>query len=110
MHVIQTDIPDVLIIEPKVFGDERGFFYIVDRTKDLILCGGYNVYPAEVEEALQAHPSVAMCAVFGVPDEIQGEKPWAAVVPARGSETDGPALEAHCRERLPPHPVPPPLL
>lgn len=80
--------------------DERGFFYIVDRTKDMILCGGYNVYPAEVEEALQSHPSVAMCAVFGVPDEIKGEKPWAAVVPARGAEIDVDALDAHCRERL----------
>ena len=86
--------------------DERGFFYIVDRTKDLILCGGYNVYPAEVEEALQAHPSVAMCAVFGVPDEIKGEKPWAAVVPARGAEIDVAALEAHCRERLAAYKVP----
>jgi long-chain acyl-CoA synthetase len=80
--------------------DERGFFYIVDRTKDLILCGGYNVYPAEVEEVVQAHPSVAMCAVFGVPDEIKGEKPWAAVVPARDAQIDVAVLDAHCRERL----------
>jgi long-chain acyl-CoA synthetase len=80
--------------------DEQGFFYIVDRTKDLILCGGYNVYPAEVEEVLQAHPAVAMCAVFGVPDEIKGEKPWAAVVPSAGAQVDTAALDAHCREQL----------
>jgi long-chain acyl-CoA synthetase len=80
--------------------DQNGFFYIVDRTKDLILCGGYNVYPAEVEEVLQAHPAVAMCAVFGVPDEIKGEKPWAAVVPSAGTQVDTAVLDAHCRERL----------
>jgi long-chain acyl-CoA synthetase len=86
--------------------DERGFYYIVDRTKDLILCGGYNVYPAETEEALQSHPAIAMCAVFGVPDEIKGEKPWAAVVPARGAQVDVAALDAHCRERLASYKVP----
>lgn len=80
--------------------DEKGFFYIVDRANDLIICDGYNVYPAEVEEILQAHPSVAMCAVFGVPDEIAGEKPWAAVVPSAGMRIDVAVLAAHCRERL----------
>jgi long-chain acyl-CoA synthetase len=86
--------------------DERGFFFIVDRTKDLILSGGYNVYPAEVEEVLQAHPSVAMCAVFGIPDEIKGEKPWAAVVPAAGAEVDRDDLDAHCRDQLAAYKVP----
>jgi long-chain acyl-CoA synthetase len=86
--------------------DDRGFFYIVDRAKDLILCGGYNVYPAEVEEVLASHPSVAMCAVFGVPDEVKGEKPWAAVVPRAGTEIDSAALSAHCRERLAAYKVP----
>lgn len=86
--------------------DERGFYFIVDRTKDLILCGGYNVYPAEVEEVLQSHPSVAMCAVFAVPDEIKGEKPWAAVVPGLGEQVDVAALDAHCRESLAGYKVP----
>ncbi len=86
--------------------DQNGFYFIVDRTKDLILSGGYNVYPAEVEEVLQAHPSVAMCAVFGIPDDIKGEKPWAAVVPSRGAEVDVAALDKHCREQLAAYKVP----
>jgi long-chain acyl-CoA synthetase len=86
--------------------DDRGFYFIVDRTKDLILCGGYNVYPAEVEEVLQSHPSVAMCAVFAVPDEIKGEKPWAAVVPGLGEQIDVAALDSHCRESLASYKVP----
>ena len=86
--------------------DENGFYFIVDRTKDLIVCGGYNVYPAEVEEVLQAHASVAMCAVFGIPDDIKGEKPWAAVVASRGAEVDVAALDRHCRARLAAYKVP----
>jgi long-chain acyl-CoA synthetase len=86
--------------------DERGFFYIVDRLKDLIISAGYNVYPAEVEEALQSHPDVAMCAVFGAPDEVKGEKPWAAVVPRAGAAVELAGLEAHCRERLAAYKVP----
>lgn len=86
--------------------DGHGFFYIVDRLKDMIVVGGYNVYPAEVEEVVQSHPDVAMCAVFAVPDEVKGEKPWAAVV-LRAGATLGPAdLDAHCRERLAAYKVP----
>jgi long-chain acyl-CoA synthetase len=86
--------------------DADGFYYIVDRAKDVILSGGYNVYPAEVEDVLQSHPDVAMCACFGVADEIKGEKPWAAVVPRGGAaaHTDPAilvdALDKHCREYL----------
>jgi len=86
--------------------DQRGFYFIVDRKNDLILTGGYNVYPAEVEDVLQSHPDVAMCAVFGIPDEIKGEKPWAAVVPRPGTKVDEAALDAHCRERLAAYKVP----
>ncbi len=86
--------------------DERGFFYIVDRLNDLIISAGYNVYPAEVEEVVQSHPDVAMCAVFGAPDEIKGEKPWAAVVPRAGAAVDPASIEAHCRERLAAYKVP----
>jgi len=86
--------------------DERGFFYIVDRLKDLIISAGYNVYPAEVEEVVQSHPDVAMCAVFGAPDEVKGEKPWAAVVPRAGIALDPASVEAHCRERLAAYKVP----
>lgn len=86
--------------------DERGFYYIVDRLTDMILSGGYNVYPAEVEEVLQAHPDVAMCAVFGIPDPVKGEKPWAAVVPRAGAAVDPAALDAHCRGQLAAYKVP----
>jgi len=86
--------------------DERGFYFIVDRKNDLILTGGYNVYPAEIEDVLQAHPDVAMCAVFGIPDEIKGEKPWAAVVPRAGAELDEAILDAHCRGQLAAYKVP----
>ena len=86
--------------------DQRGFYFIVDRKNDLILTGGYNVYPAEVEDVLQAHPDVAMCAVFGIPDEIKGEKPWAAVVPRAGAQVDEADLDAHCRKQLAAYKVP----
>jgi long-chain acyl-CoA synthetase len=85
--------------------DDAGFVYIVDRKNDMIISGGYNVYPAEVEEVIQSHPDVALCAVFGVDDPVKGEKPWAAVVPAAG-QIDADALEAYCHERLARYKVP----
>ena len=54
--------------------DEDGFFFIVDRKKDLIIRGGYNVYPREVEDVLYTHPAVAEAAVVGVPDDRLGEE------------------------------------
>jgi fatty-acyl-CoA synthase len=63
--------------------DDEGFAYIRDRVKDLIISGGENIYPAEVEDALYAHPAVAECAVVGVPDERWGEVGRAFVVPRR---------------------------
>ena len=86
--------------------DASGFFYIVDRAKDVIITGGYNVYPAEVEEVLQSHPDVALCASFGVPDQVKGEKPWAAIVPRAGAQLDEAALEKYCRQYLAPYKVP----
>ncbi|MGH3281186.1 MAG: class I adenylate-forming enzyme family protein [Trebonia sp.] len=86
--------------------DDSGFFYIVDRAKDVILSGGYNVYPAEIEEVLQSHPDVAMCACFGVADAIKGEKPWAAVVLRAGAQADEAGLDRHCRRSLAAYKVP----
>src|SRR5207249_9986496 len=60
--------------------DEDGYFYIVDRKKDMILCSGYNVYPREVEEVLFMHPSVGEAAAIGVPDTYRGESVKAFVV------------------------------
>lgn len=66
--------------------DENGFLFIVDRLKDMIITGGYNIYPAEIERVLSAHPGVAMVGVGAVPDETKGELACAYVVRANGSE------------------------
>ena len=80
--------------------DEDGYFYIVDRKKDLILRGGYNVYPREVEEVLYEHPAVAECAVIGVPHEEYGEEVAAAVVRKPGSEVTPGQLQEHLKARM----------
>ena len=59
--------------------DSDGFVFIVDRTKDMILCGGYNVYPRNIEEAIYAHPSVAEVSVIGIPDAYRGQSPKAFI-------------------------------
>ncbi|MFK8047024.1 MAG: AMP-binding protein [Halioglobus sp.] len=64
--------------------DEEGFYYLVDRAKDMIISGGFNIYPREVEDVLTAHPAIALAAVIGVPDEKWGEKVVAVVVPREG--------------------------
>jgi long-chain acyl-CoA synthetase len=82
------------------YQDTDGFVFIVDRSKDLIIRGGYNVYPREVEEALYAHSSVAEAAVVGRPDERLGEEVVAVVALRTGAAPDSAALIAHCRDRL----------
>jgi long-chain acyl-CoA synthetase len=61
--------------------DEDGYFYVVDRTKDMIIRGGFNVYPREIEEVLMTHPAISLAAVVGIPDEEHGEEIKAYVVP-----------------------------
>jgi acyl-CoA synthetase (AMP-forming)/AMP-acid ligase II len=78
--------------------DERGYLYIVDRKKDLIISGGENIYPREVEEVLYAHPGVREAAVIGVPDAVWGESVKAVVVPVGDLASD--ELIAFCRTRL----------
>jgi acyl-CoA synthetase (AMP-forming)/AMP-acid ligase II len=80
--------------------DEEGFFYIVDRKKDMIITGGENVYSIEVENALVAHPAVAEAAVFGTPDRRWGELVTAVVVLRPGSQVTTDELADHCRESL----------
>lgn len=80
--------------------DESGMLYIVDRIKDMIVSGGENVYSAEVENALMSHPTIAMCAVIGVPDERWGERVHAVVVMQPGQTADADELIAHCRTRI----------
>ena len=78
--------------------DEDGYLYIVERKKDLIIRGGFNVYPHDVEEALNSHPAVIESAVIGIPSQRMGEEVKAFVV-ARG-EVDAETLKAYCREKL----------
>jgi fatty-acyl-CoA synthase len=80
--------------------DEEGFLSIRDRFKDMLISGGENVYPAEVESALLELPDVLEVAVIGVPDETWGEVGLAVVVPAAGALRDGEELRARLKERL----------
>ncbi len=80
--------------------DEDGYFYIVDRTKDMILRGGFNVYPREVEEVMMEHDDVSLVAVVGVPDQALGEEVKAFVVPSPGSTIVGEELILWCKERM----------
>ncbi|GAA1228953.1 long-chain acyl-CoA synthetase [Microbacterium phyllosphaerae] len=83
-----------------------GFVTIVDRLKELIITGGFNVSPTEVEDALQAHPDVLAAAVVGLPRSSGGEEVAAAVVLRDGAELDAGALRDFCRTRLTPYKVP----
>ncbi|GAA4042689.1 fatty acid--CoA ligase [Parerythrobacter jejuensis] len=80
--------------------DEDGYLYIHDRVKDMIISGGENIYPAEVENAVYSHPKVADVAVIGVPDEKWGEAVKACVVVKDGEEVTEPEIIAHCREHI----------
>jgi long-chain acyl-CoA synthetase len=82
------------------YRDEDGYFFIVDRKKDLVIRGGYNVYPREIEEVLFDHPGVAAAAVIGKPDEKLGQEVVAFVVAKEGVELTSDELIAHCKERL----------
>jgi acyl-CoA synthetase (AMP-forming)/AMP-acid ligase II len=82
------------------YRDEDGFFFIYDRVKDMIVTGGENVYPAEVENAIFGHPDVADVAVIGVPDATWGESVKAVVVPKAGATPDADGIMAYARERI----------
>jgi fatty-acyl-CoA synthase len=82
------------------YRDEDGFFYIVDRKKDMIITGGFNVFSAEVEAAIMSLPEVFECAVIGVPDEKWGEAVKAMIVVRKGQSLTEDAVLAHCRIKL----------
>ncbi|MRG88388.1 long-chain-fatty-acid--CoA ligase [Salinibacillus xinjiangensis] len=86
--------------------DDQGFFYIVDRKKDMIIAGGYNIYPREVEEVLYEHEAVLEAAVAGIPDPYRGETVKAYVVLKDGSEATEKDLNAFCRKNLAAYKVP----
>ena len=82
------------------YKDADGYLYIVDRKRDMIISGGFNIYPSEIEQVLWSHPSVQDCAVVGAPDEKWGEAVTAVVELKPGVSVSTEALSAYCRERL----------
>ncbi|MEC0371323.1 AMP-binding protein [Paenibacillus chibensis] len=86
--------------------DDEGFFYILDRRKDLIIAGGYNIYPREVEEVLFEHPDVEEAVVAGIHDPYRGENVKAYIVLRKGSEVTEKELKNWCKERLAVYKVP----
>jgi len=86
--------------------DADGYYYIVDRKTDLILVGGLNVYPREVELVLTSHPAVTEAAVIGIPDPVRGQIPKALVVLRDGQQADPQELIQWCRQRLANYKVP----
>lgn len=81
--------------------DEQGFITLVDRSKDMIISGGENVYPKEIEDAIYRLGAVAECAVFGIPDDKWGEVPAAYVLLKAGASLTEAEIAAHCEEKLP---------
>lgn len=80
--------------------DEDGYYYIVDRSKDMIIRGGYNVYPREIEEVLMTHPAVSLAAVIGVPHESHGEEIKAVVIPEKGVDVTPEELVEWSKEQM----------
>ena len=86
--------------------DDQGYLYIVDRLKDMIITGGENVYPKEVEEVLFTREEVEECAVIGLPDSEWGERVTAFIIPRPGKAFDKNALHSYLKSRLSPFKVP----
>jgi long-chain acyl-CoA synthetase len=86
--------------------DAEGYLYLVDRIKDLIITGGYNVYPRHVEEAIHRHPRVAECIVIGVPDPYRGQAVKAFVVPVAGATLEEEELRSFLKSELSPMEMP----
>lgn len=86
--------------------DTDGFFTIVDRKKDMIIAGGFNIYPREIEEVLYEHPDIVEAAVVGIPDEYRGETVKAYVVAKEGMELNIEELDTYCRSKLAAYKVP----
>ena len=80
--------------------DEHGYLRITDRIKDMYICGGFNCYPAEIENSLLEHPDIADVAVLGAPDERLGEVGYAFIVAREGAKPDPAELIAWCRGQI----------
>ena len=79
---------------------ENDHVFVIDRKKDVIICGGFNIYPGEVEDVLYSHDGVALCALVGLADDVKGELPVAYIVRAENTSPTGAELIAWCRENL----------
>jgi acyl-CoA synthetase (AMP-forming)/AMP-acid ligase II len=86
--------------------DAGGYVRIFDRKKDMIIRGGINVYPAEVENFLLTHPGVQMAAAVGVPSPVGGERLWAYIVPKEGVTLTAEQILDHCRGQIAPYKMP----
>jgi fatty-acyl-CoA synthase len=86
--------------------DEEGYLHLLGRRKEMIIRGGFNVYPREVEDRLHAHPAVLDVTVVGLPDEVLGEVACACVVPVEGAIVTGDEIKDFCREALADYKVP----
>lgn len=86
--------------------DEKGYFYVVDRKKDMIIAGGFNIYPREVEEVLYEHEAVQECIVAGIPDPYRGETVKAYIVLKEGKSVTDKELNEYCRKNLAAYKVP----
>jgi fatty-acyl-CoA synthase len=106
METAQTIVDGWLHTGDQARYDADGYYYIVGRLKDLIISGGENIYPAEVEAVLAAHPGVAAAALIGVPDPRWGEVGRAILVPQAGGAPTPDSVTAFCRERLARYKVP----
>src|SRR5690606_16752878 len=89
-----------------VYQDRDGYFFVVDRAKEVIISGGYNIYPAELERIIAQHPAVAMVAVAAMADEFKGEVPKAFVVPRVGQACSDKEIIELCRAQLAAYKVP----
>jgi acyl-CoA synthetase (AMP-forming)/AMP-acid ligase II len=96
----ETQRGDWLSVGDVAYVDAEGFYYICDRKRDMIISGGVNIYPAEIEDALHRHPDVEDVAVFGVPDEEWGERVHAAVQPRAGARLSAEQIIRFAREHL----------
>ncbi len=88
------------------YRDPDGYFFISGRKKEMIIAGGYNIYPREIDEVLYAHPEILEAAAVGIPDTHRGETVWAFVVPKPGSKLTGGEVITWCRKRLARYKVP----
>jgi long-chain acyl-CoA synthetase len=86
--------------------DEEGYLSVVDRKKDIIIAGGFNIYPNEIDDILFAHPKIAEACAIGVSDQYRGETVKAYIVMQEGESLTAEEVQAYCRESLAPYKIP----